>query len=92
MSFVSLPLPKETEEAAFFYESVSPGLGSAFLGEVEEKYDKLKTNPLSYSFIDNKKILRDVAIRRFPYVIIFKVEPHKVIVISVHHTSKKPAI
>lgn len=81
---------KETEDAVYYYESVSKGLGLAFLSEVEKKYDSISRNPFAYSYIDGRNLIRDVKLKRFPFVIIYKVEAERVVILSVHNTNKYP--
>ena len=81
---------KETEDAAIYYEEISHGLGLSFLDEIEIKFGIIRKNPFTYGYIDDQKQLRDVKINRFPFVVIYKIESERVIVISVHHTRKEP--
>jgi mRNA-degrading endonuclease RelE of RelBE toxin-antitoxin system len=81
---------KETADAVFYYENAQPGLGLAFLKEIENKYDAISKNPFAYGYIDNKNLVRDVLVKRFPFVIIYKVESDSVVILSVHHTHKIP--
>ncbi len=95
MSYAILPTKKaieETEDAAIYYEGVRPGLGFDFLNEVEERYKAISKNPFAYSYIDERNIIRDAALKRFPYVIIFSIEQDSVIVLSVHQTQQRPII
>lgn len=75
-----------------YYEGQHIGLGEEFLQELEKRYDDLCKHPEYYSFIDNRKIIRDVKIERFPYVIIFEIEENKVIVLYVHNNSKQSPV
>ncbi len=81
---------KETEDAVFYYESVSSGLGLAFLKEIENRYASISKNPFAYGYVDNKNLMRDVLVKRFPFVIIYKIESDTVVILSVHHTHKEP--
>jgi len=81
---------KETSDAVFYYESVRHGLGLAFLKEIEHIYDLISKNPFAYGYIDNKNLIRDVHVKRFPFVIIYKIESATVIILSVHHTHRNP--
>jgi hypothetical protein len=93
MSFdllISKVAREETEVPAFYYEDIYPGLGAAFLQELERFYTAIAENPHFYGFIDSKKLLRDVALKKYPFVVIFKVEGKKVVVLSVHNTNRKP--
>ncbi len=80
----------ETEEAALYYEDVKPGLGVSFLGRLDDVYAKLAQYPEAYSFVDEQNIIRDIKVKRFPFVVIYKINPGVVLIISVHHTHKQP--
>lgn len=80
----------ETEVAALYYEEVKPGLGISFLDRLDEVYAKLAQYPEAYSFVDEQKIIRDIKVKRFPFVVIYKINPGAVLIISVHHTNKQP--
>jgi mRNA-degrading endonuclease RelE of RelBE toxin-antitoxin system len=81
---------KETNDAYFFYESRQIGLGERFLKSVEEAYKKLSETPQHYGYISAGKDLRDIRIRNFPFVIIFEIVNHQVLVLSVFNTNRKP--
>ena len=56
------------------YEEQHVGLGDEFLNELEIAYRKIANNPHHYGFIDENKILRDYLIRRFPYLIVYRIK------------------
>jgi toxin ParE1/3/4 len=86
-----LPIAEmEAAEASLYYEDQKPGLGIDFLDELDAAREHLSEHPQHYSFITDEKILRSIALKRFPYSLIFQIEIDKVIVISVHHEKQKP--
>jgi len=62
---------QEEADAYNYYEDILPGLGEDLLTELEKCYSKIIKHPLYYSYLQNSKILRDVKIDRFPFVIIY---------------------
>lgn len=80
----------ELLEAYLYYEQQQNGLGEQFLLEVENRFEDLEKHPEYYSFIDTQNILRDVAINKFPYVLIYRIVESEVRVYSVFNTGKKP--
>ena len=78
-------------EAYIWYEEQRPGLGDEFLKELEIAYQKIANNPEHYSFIDDRKILRDFLIHRFPYLIVYRIDVDVIEIIAVHHSKKHPA-
>ena len=82
---------EETLDALNYYEDIRVGLGDDFIEDLEERYVAISENPYAYSYTDDRCILRDVVLTRFPYLIIFKIESESVIIISVHNTHRKPS-
>jgi len=81
----------DTSEAYEWYELQRAGLGDEFLTELELAYKKIANHPEYFGFIDERKILRDYHIRRFPFTVVYRIDTDVVVVISVHHTSKHPS-
>ncbi len=88
--FISVDARQEAMEAYHYYEDRRMGLGDEFLDDLEGHYNKLASNPLAYSFMDNSKVVRDVYLRRFPFIIVFVIINLEVNIISVRHTARKP--
>jgi plasmid stabilization system protein ParE len=80
-------------EAFRYYEEKQSGLGERFLKLLESCYLSLSQHPEHYSFIDEDplKVLRDVKLDKFPYVVVFEILEAKVVVYAVHNTYKHPA-
>ena len=78
-------------EAYVCYEEQHVGLGDEFLNELEIAYRKIANNPHHYGFIDENKILRDYLIRRFPYLIVYRIKDDTIEIIAVHHARKHPS-
>ncbi len=77
-------------ESYLYYEEKQSGLGEQFLVTVQKRFADLSTHPEYYSFIDQRKILRDVALDQFPYVIVYEIAGKEVIIYAVHATHKRP--
>ena len=88
----SLTLRKEAEldiNSVFeYYENQRFGLGHDFLLCIEEGLSKIERNPLHYKII--YKELRRIAVRRFPYRILYLVQNNWIIVTAVFHVRKDP--
>lgn len=80
----------DTFEAYEWYEQEKLGLGEEFLLELEKTYNRIAKNPTYNSYIDEKKVLRDLHTYRFPFVIVYRIKNDIVEIISVHHTKKWP--
>ena len=83
---------EETIAALEYYDHINPKLGTRFLTELSEIYERLSANPQFYSFVLSRREsnIRDVKLRSFPYVVIFEIRKKEVMVISVMNTHKKP--
>ncbi len=71
-----------------YYEKQREGLGHDFLLCIEECMSKVERNPIHYKVI--YKELRRIAVRRFPYRILYLVQDNSVIVTAVFHVRKDP--
>jgi len=78
----------ELVAAGRFYEERSPGLGHQFLDAVEASLATLRSNPLLGRSDAHGR--RRWLIRRFPYLIVYRVEGSFLHVLAVAHTSRKP--
>lgn len=78
--------------AFVYYEEKQQGLGEKFLNNLDKRYIDLSLHPYNYSYIneDPLKILRDVRLKNFPYVIVFEIAETDVIVYAIHHLKKHP--
>ena len=68
-------------------------MGERFLELLVARVNDISTDPQNYSFLkgDDRRILRDVKLRSFPFVVIFEVSAiDEVVVYAVHNTRRKP--
>ncbi len=80
----------DTIAAYLYYEGITNGLGNKFLTSLQSTYDKLAKTPESYSYTDNRKILRDAKLKGFPYLVIYSVSENSVIVYVIHNSHEEP--
>jgi len=73
---------------AQFYEGQAPGLGLEFVAEVERSIERLKTYPELGAPM--RKGARKLLVRRFPYLVIYRVEQARVLVLAVGHQRRHP--
>ena len=82
------PAREEFLQAVEFYEGQSSGLGAEFLIEVEEKVESLKGAPNQGApYIDE---VRRILLRRFPYNIVYLIEPDALVILAIAHQRRKP--
>jgi plasmid stabilization system protein ParE len=77
------------KDAYDWYEQQIANLGELFLTELEECYHDITTLPTAYS--KRERDYRQVILKKFPFVVVFRIVKTKVIVYSVFHTSRNPA-
>ena len=80
----------DTNEAYAFYEDQQIELGDRFLKELFLFYEKLKHHPTYYSFVSEEKTIRALALKVFPYKIIYEIAGDEVYVFAIHHFSQNP--
>lgn len=90
-SLVLLPAAEsELDDAALWYERRRRGLGHALIEEVQEVFRRILAQPDSFEIADNE--IRRASVDRFPYSVYYRVKADQVVVISVFHSSRDPAI
>jgi len=75
-------------EAAQYYEERAFGLGLSFLDAVEEAVDKVQENPEAYQLVGDE--VRHKLLRRFPYSVLYAIEPDRIGVVAVAHQKRRP--
>lgn len=89
---VSSRAEDDTINALDYYDKINPALGSRFLYELQDTYQKIRDNPQYYSYISpepNDKF-RDVKMKSFPYLVIYEVYNEDIYISAVMHTFRKP--
>jgi plasmid stabilization system protein ParE len=79
---------QEMLEAASYYESQAAGLGEDYLSEIERAVASIAESPNTWPIIGGK--LRRRLVRRFPFGILYSVEPEEIVIIAVAHLRRKP--
>lgn len=77
-----------TKKAYEWYEEQKQGLGESFLSELDNCYRKISSHPDHYGKI--KKNFRQVAVKRFPFVVVYEILKKEVVVFAVFHTKRNP--
>ncbi len=82
------PALAEVREAVTFYESKAPGLGREFLTELRATIQRITTNPQAWTALTEE--IRRCRLRRFPYGVIYTIEPDHILIVSVMHLHRHP--
>ncbi|HVD99646.1 MAG TPA: type II toxin-antitoxin system RelE/ParE family toxin [Cytophagaceae bacterium] len=81
----------ELEEAIHWYDNKVKGLGEQFLKEIQRSLNSVEKNP--ELFAKKKRDYRVAHVRKFPFVLVYKIDTEKelVVVLSIFHTKRNPA-
>jgi plasmid stabilization system protein ParE len=91
---MSLPVVLDADAKADFirafdhYESQRPGLGDEFTEEIVATLDRIADHPYQYALV--YRDAREALVHRFPFAIYYYIEPARIGVYSVFHTSRDP--
>ena len=78
----------EAEAAAHWYAERSPTAAAAFVAEIESAETAILKLPAAWPSFDHGT--RRYLLRRFPYSVVYRIEPHLVLVIAVMHEHRRP--
>lgn len=75
-------------EGQVWYETQQIGLGAEFRSEVSQVIDRLAETPLIYQIV-HRDIRRGI-VRRFPYLVWYRVAPETVMVFACTYAGRDP--
>ncbi len=75
-------------EAVKYYEDNKKGLGVRYRQVIETGVHKITKLPFLYRFIHPP--FRRYLLQKFPYAIIYSIEPDHIRIIAIAHTKRKP--
>jgi plasmid stabilization system protein ParE len=79
---------QEFSEHALFYEHREAGLGGRFIAEIEAGIATLVLQPRVGQQLEDD--FRYFALDEFPFSLIYRVEPEKILIVAVAHQSRRP--
>lgn len=77
----------EINEAADFYDLESPGLGNAFLDEIQKAIGQILLFPES---APEKGKIKTFNLSRFPYSLMYAIRPVEIRLLAVAHQRRRP--
>jgi toxin ParE1/3/4 len=83
----------EIAEVVKWYDLQRTGLSDDFLDELNEVFAAIQQDPLRFASVETAEVqyrVRRALLRRFPYMIVFRVLDDVILVAAVSHTSRKP--
>lgn len=75
-------------EAIAYYEERRAGLGARFVAEIEGVIQRIVEAPQRWRIIEGE--IRRCLAHRFPYGVLYSVEPGYVLMLAVMHHSREP--
>jgi toxin ParE1/3/4 len=78
----------EMIEASKYYEERALGLGMSFLDSIEEAVTQVLANPEACQLIGD--LVRQKLVKRFPYSILYVIEPECLRVMAIAHQKRRP--
>ena len=79
---------RELNEAAQYYDSESPGLGAAFLHEVQRCIGDILEHPEAGSVLVGA--IRRRLIRRFPYAVLYSIKLAGIRILAIMNLRRRP--
>ncbi|MBI5556188.1 MAG: type II toxin-antitoxin system RelE/ParE family toxin [Deltaproteobacteria bacterium] len=74
--------------AVKYYEECQPGLGRRFRFSVESTLQKITEAPFRYRILAPP--FRRYLLQKFPYTVVYTIEPDHIRIIAIAHTKRKP--
>ena len=78
----------ELLDARDWYEEHRPGLGGAFVTEIDMAIARIVKAPLAYPRVQGE--IRRTLVRRFPYAVYFHATSDEIVVLGVVHGRRHP--
>ena len=81
---------EDLRQAHDWYEGSRDGLGDEFLIEIERVIGFIGDHPEIYESVQGN--VRRGVTRRFPYIVLYRAEPQRIVILGVFHGSRDPVI
>jgi len=78
----------EIQEARDWYEQRRQSLGDEFMAAVREALTAVEASPQRYPVV--RRDIRRALLRRFPYSLLYIMEPERTVVIACFHGKRNP--
>jgi plasmid stabilization system protein ParE len=78
----------ELNEASAYYDRARPGLGDAFIAEVQRAVEALATSPFAGPTVEDG--VRWWLVKRFPYSVLYRVRDDHIRILAIAHQKRWP--
>lgn len=79
---------QELADAADWYLRQSEQTARRFAVAIENALEKIEADPLRFAIV--RADCRSCSAERFPYQVVFRVDPHRISIIAVAHAKRRP--
>lgn len=84
------PASEEFSEAVRWYEKRRPGWGGKLFDSVTHAIERIQQFPEIGVARPGQRATHQFRVRGFPYVIVYTVMEHDIVIVAVAHTSRRP--
>jgi len=89
--FIVRPLAEaDLEQAANWYNEEQEGLGSRFLSDVDQVFERIRERPQQFPAVSGD--IRRALLRTFPYAVYFRQTDEMIRVLAVLHLRRRPGL
>jgi plasmid stabilization system protein ParE len=79
---------QDADEAITWYDQKSTTLGDEFLKYVNKCIQSIEQHPEMYPRVHRR--MRRALLERFPYQILYEVDPNEIVVYAIYHCARDP--
>ncbi len=76
------------DESFDWYAKRSEMAANRFSNAVDAALDRIAAKPDQFAAIDTRH--RECLVKRFPFRIVYRIEPHRILVVAVAHAKRRP--
>lgn len=89
--FIVRPLAEtDLEQAANWYDEEQAGLGSRFLNDVDQVFERIRERPQQFPAVSGD--IRRALLHTFPYAVYFRQTDETIRVLAVLHLRRRPGL
>ena len=89
--FIVRPLAEaDLEQAANWYDEEQAGLGSRFLSDVDQVFERIRERPQQFPVVSGD--IRRALLHTFPYAVYFRETGETIRVLAVLHLRRRPGL
>jgi plasmid stabilization system protein ParE len=83
---------RDINDVLSYYSERSTLAADRFWAALEERFQEISVSPERFGYLDERRGLRRVLLRRFPYLIVYYLSPTGIKVTCVKHKKRHPLV